>query len=221
MTLSVCLLLKESALSAPSSHKKCPRCGVNEVTTKSTYCKTCNVEYESGRRTGTNRTLRTCVRCSAVFARVRDVRLCDACRADGFERSCRGCEVVFHARHAREWKCYDCRAAESKKYYNENVAAKRRNLVFGLPPGTIESMEEDQAGRCLTCGAPMEKFHVDHDRKCCNFTPTMSRKACGRCVRGLLCRGCNVGLGHFKDDPDLLLAAAAYLLRRTEAKAEV
>jgi hypothetical protein len=32
-----------------------------------------------------------------------------------------------------------------------------------------------------------------------------------RLIRGLLCTNCNKAIGHFKDDPSLLLRAIAYL----------
>jgi hypothetical protein len=69
-----------------------------------------------------------------------------------------------------------------------------------------------QGGGCAICGATEPggrgTFHVDHDHGCCAGT---NRKTCGSCVRGLLCNGCNIGLGAFADDTTRLAAAIAYL----------
>jgi hypothetical protein len=46
-----------------------------------------------------------------------------------------------------------------------------------------------------------ERFHIDHDH------------TTGR-VRGLLCPGCNLALGHF-DDPEILRRALDYVIKAT------
>lgn len=58
---------------------------------------------------------------------------------------------------------------------------------------------------CRICGAT-GKLHIDHDHRCCS-----GERSCGRCVRGMLCRACNHGLGNFKDSRAALLSAIAYL----------
>jgi hypothetical protein len=62
---------------------------------------------------------------------------------------------------------------------------------------------------CSICGASGDDvaFHVDHDHACCPGTGS----SCGKCIRGLLCRNCNIGLGHFNDDPQRLALAITYL----------
>ncbi len=58
-------------------------------------------------------------------------------------------------------------------------------------------MLASQDGLCAICRcAPAE--HVDHDHET-------------GAVRALLCFGCNGGLGQFRDEPDVLRAAAEYV----------
>lgn len=68
---------------------------------------------------------------------------------------------------------------------------------------------------CGICGVePVGgAVHVDHDHGCCDFTASRTKPTCGNCVRGILCRRCNMGLGLFRDNPEFLEAAAAYLRR--------
>ena len=66
-------------------------------------------------------------------------------------------------------------------------------------------MLAEQDGRCAVCrstetGTRGEFFDIDHDH------------ATG-VVRGLLCRRCNLGVGHFRDNPARLRSAADYLER--------
>lgn len=70
---------------------------------------------------------------------------------------------------------------------------------------TIEQYNEKLVSQVFGCdicggepGGKHERFHVDH----CHKTQK---------IRGLLCAGCNVGLGSFNDNPVKLLAAIEYL----------
>lgn len=96
--------------------------------------------------------------------------------------------------------CVICKADTNREY--------SRGTRYGLAPGEYDAMLSDQDNKCAICSDVLETPNVDHDHSCCP-----GDGGCGRCVRGLLCRGCNVGLGSFRDNPDVLIRAADYLYK--------
>ena len=80
------------------------------------------------------------------------------------------------------------------------IAREARWRIKGLDPSIAVP------DSCQLCGATDRRLVIDHDHTCCP-----QEKACGRCVRGMICQPCNVGLGMFKENPALLRKAAGYL----------
>lgn len=58
---------------------------------------------------------------------------------------------------------------------------------------------------CPICDHPTPKS-VDHDHSCCN-----GKGSCGSCIRGIICRKCNAGLGNAGDSVTVLTAMVQYL----------
>jgi hypothetical protein len=86
--------------------------------------------------------------------------------------------------------CKECRAS----YRSETRRGIYRSMISDKDlKEIIETVKE-----CVICGSE-EDLVVDH----CHKTNT---------IRGMLCNHCNKGLGHFRDDPDLLEFARIYLL---------
>lgn len=88
---------------------------------------------------------------------------------------------------------------ERERAVKESYLRRRYNLSLK----EYEAMLAGQNGLCKICGRPDpkgRKLHVDHDHNT-------------GAVRGLLCQGCNFGLGGFQDNPELLLEAVKYILR--------
>lgn len=84
----------------------------------------------------------------------------------------------------------------------------QRMLSFNLSEDQVIEFETSD---CDLCGRPpregKRRHHIDHDHSCC----PENGKSCGKCIRGVLCHGCNAGLGLFQDDPDILRRAISYL----------
>lgn len=94
----------------------------------------------------------------------------------------------------------------SDQCYLFSKRGRRYNLTIHQYTQMVESLN----GICPICRIKQDleltEWHIDHDHSCCP-----GRKSCGKCIRGLICGDCNVGLGRFKDNPEALRRAADYL----------
>jgi hypothetical protein len=110
------------------------------------------------------------------------------------------------------------RVQQKLKRKNNPDAVKNSKLkeTHNISLDDYKRVLKDQDGKCAICGQtdgridprtgqPM-MLSVDHDHTCCN-----GNNSCGSCFRGLLCNRCNMGLGHFNDDPQLITKAIKYL----------
>lgn len=82
---------------------------------------------------------------------------------------------------------------------------------YQLTAETFGAKLASQGGRCAICrtGDPGPSgWQLDHDHRCCGTR----KKSCGKCLRGILCTRCNIGIGNLQDDPRIIQAALTYLL---------
>lgn len=99
---------------------------------------------------------------------------------------------------------YKCRCEQCRAWQRPYARAKMLER-YGITPEIYDRMLADQGGVCAICRRPERdgvSLAVDH----CHSSSA---------VRGLLCHMCNRGIGQLADDPDRLLAAAAYLLQHS------
>lgn len=119
-------------------------------------------------------------------------------------------------RYTKYGQCLDCLKISKEKYratekgkakdkeYSKNYEWKgkqnaRLNL-YGITQEEYEAFLLKQNNKCAIC-----KCELDMGKRTCIDHCHNSKK-----VRGILCWSCNVGLGHFKDNPNLLKQAAIY-----------
>ena len=157
--------------------------------------------------------IRTCKSCGAMkssgkFAGRRGI--CKACDSKAGQKTCHNCRRVKPVRlfvnsvGRPDGKCGTCRACRRREFA-KNGSHWRRHQKYGIDKPTYAKLLADQNNCCAICGKP-EKYRgvkltplvVDHNHETGE-------------IRGLLCRGCNVGLGHLKDSTTVLEAAIVYL----------
>lgn len=173
-------------------------------------------------------TNRTCPRCET--SKPLDQFGIRGGRRPGRQTWCKACCAAA----TRDWytrNAEQAKAARAARYEADPEPERARNRAWrtgnprtvrdgylrrkrGITIADYEAMLLRQNHRCAACGSTdtgdrrLDVFPVDHDH------------ATGK-VRGLLCSGCNKALGLLGDDPDRLMALAAYLLQHSNVLAEV
>lgn len=202
-------------------------------------CIDCGAEFETGAhnrrqcdtcrpKTVTPERTAVCVDCGETFEKGTNPReRCDPCRAAHARRLARET-----ARRLAKKSCLDCgapidfspdggrRPDRCPEHREENLRLIKARQVkshrlrkHGIDEATYLELLARQGGRCAICrsdtpGIAGQSWHIDHDHTCCP-----GKKSCGKCVRGVLCAHCNIGVGHLRNDPKILKAAIAYLER--------
>lgn len=137
-------------------------------------------------------------------------------------RTCSRCRTAkdpadfYRNRSRRDGLMPWCKAcvAEANDSDEARQRGRRNKLLsrFGITQAEYDGMLAAQGGRCAACGnvetamgnhGDVKALAVDHDHQT-------------GAVRGLLCQGCNITLGVLGDDPDRLVALAAYAIKARE-----
>ena len=150
--------------------------------------------------------MRTCSRCKVEqpienFHKGKTTRMCKVCKKD------------YDIKYRVTW---------NKKPYSRISRYKSHlKLRYSITLDELVEVYELQGGGCAICNKSLPhpadeqgdkwQSNIDHDHACCPTDTT-----CGNCVRGLLCRDCNLMLGHAKDNLSTLQKGVEYLQRTSK-----
>lgn len=147
-------------------------------------------------------TERTCTKCGETkaldsYSKARKVE------KDGRRAVCKACEKKAKAAYYK--KNREEIGNKNKKYLLENRDKKRDRIyrkVYGITLDEYNAMYKNQEGRCDVCGEKKDRLHVDHNHA--------TNK-----VRGLLCNGCNAGLGQLKESVAIIERLKLYVIKHS------
>lgn len=129
------------------------------------------------------------------------------------DRPCSRCHEIFPPSEFRSITDHHCRKCKSAitqiwRLKDENGRRFLWRDRYGIEKEDYERIFEQQDGKCAICRELLPKskryFQVDHDHDYKGEDKSSS-------VRGLLCGGCNTGLGLLGDNLESLSVAVEYL----------
>jgi hypothetical protein len=144
------------------------------------------------------------------------------CQIDEDGRECPRCRKYKSWAEFHTWKKADGHETSVCKPCWREATRKHRYLrTYGITVEQFEWLEGQQQGLCALCHSPEIRVHprsgelfylsIDHYHECGRHAP---ERACEQCIRGLLCYGCNGGLGLLEGKPYLLSEEVAKYLRK-------
>lgn len=96
---------------------------------------------------------------------------------------------------------FDKRDAKNKMNTRHVASWKRHHLTEEQYSLLFNKFD----GKCHVC-KEKEATAIDHDHSCCP-----KNRSCGKCVRGILCRGCNTALGSLKENHNTIKNLLEYI----------
>lgn len=141
---------------------------------------------------------KTCSKYSAIslevpFPKRKDATVCSPCINAGNRK-----------RYADDPSYRESRKERARQFHEKHPDKQRNSALrrsYGITLKEYDAMLAQQGGTCAICFGPPNlkgRFFVDHDHE--------TNK-----VRSLLCGTCNAGLGQFRESPEILNSAIAYL----------
>lgn len=108
-------------------------------------------------------------------------------------------------KYAENQEYRDALRASVKEWQQANPHKRKSQRLkkYGITRSEFMDLMNAQGGKCAICG------HRDTSIR--NFFPVVDHCHESGKVRGLLCMNCNMGVGKFKDSPQLLIRAAEYI----------
>lgn len=152
---------------------------------------------------------RACTKCGKVKPLTEFYRSNRSNRADKLESSCKVCKNI----QRNQWAAKNAEAV--KRIYQRRFQSPKGRRVhsrsqvkrkFGIPLEQYEQMLVDQRGLCFICHQPNPTnipIGLDHNHDT-------------GAVRAFLCAACNLGIRHFKENPELIRKAIQYLNKCNE-----
>lgn len=105
-------------------------------------------------------------------------------------KKCRKCKIEKDINNFPHFSTNDAGRKNTCKSCNNELSSLRRNLRSQNPPPL--------PGNCPICNNYTTSWILDH----CHFSNTF---------RGYICNSCNLGIGRFNDDVNILYNAIEYL----------